>query len=375
MTPAPRQLDEVRCGKSSIMAEDHNLKNQATIRIVKRAILYGAGDLRLEEQPFESNALEPDQVCVQTEVTALSTGTDLGNYLGLSTDVPGAPGYPRPVGYSNVGTVRETGASVQNFKSGNRVFSTRPHQSAYIARQNELIVPVPKGVSAEVASLTYLAQLGLSALRQARYEAGENVAVVGLGVIGLCTIALARAMGANVIGIANSPSRSALARRVGAKAAFDAPRGPSQADLQEVFGASGPDIIVLTANAWAAYETSMEMVRPGGRISVVGFPGRGQPAPAFNPLDPKWLYRKQLTLLGSGISPRVECEPSELRFNLRRNLEYILGLMESGSLPLQEIISHRLPADRMKEAYDLARDHDKTLTAAVFYWSALPALP
>ena len=60
-----------------------------------QAILYGAGDLRLEERPLLEAPLGPDQVLVETEVTALSTGTDLGNYLGDSTYVPGAPDYPR----------------------------------------------------------------------------------------------------------------------------------------------------------------------------------------------------------------------------------------------------------------------------------------
>ena len=54
---------------------------------------------------------------VQTEVTALSTGTDLGNYLGKSTDIPGAPDYPRAVGYSNVGIVRAVGSQVGNLRN------------------------------------------------------------------------------------------------------------------------------------------------------------------------------------------------------------------------------------------------------------------
>ena len=61
----------------------------------------------------------------------------------------------------------------------------------------------------------------------------------------------------------------------------------------------------------------------GGRISILGFPGRGEPLPDFNPLDPKWFYGKQLTLIGAGFSPRIECQPADLRFNLRRNLEYL----------------------------------------------------
>jgi hypothetical protein len=81
---------------------------------MKQAILYGARDLRMEEKALDIDSLTDQQVYVETEVTALSTGTDLGNYLGRSTEVPGAPDYPRAVGYSNVGVVRRVGSSVRD---------------------------------------------------------------------------------------------------------------------------------------------------------------------------------------------------------------------------------------------------------------------
>src|SRR5215831_4097627 len=131
---------------------------------MRQAILYGAGDLRLEEHPFPTGRLLADQALVQTEVTALSTGTDLGNYLGDSLHVPGAPPYPRTIGYSNVGIVQRTGPEFSGSKAGERVFSMKPHQSAFVAGSNELLVRIPDSVSSEQASLAYLTQLGLAAL-------------------------------------------------------------------------------------------------------------------------------------------------------------------------------------------------------------------
>jgi threonine dehydrogenase-like Zn-dependent dehydrogenase len=336
---------------------------------VRQAVLYGAGDLRIEERALDSASLDPDAVYVETEVSALSTGTDLGNYLGDSTYVPGAPDYPRPVGYSNVGVVRRVGSAVRRLAPGQRVFSMKPHQSAYIARDSELLVVIPPEVPSGAAALAYLTHLGLAALRQAGYQAGENVAVVGLGVIGLCTVALARAMGAKAVGIANSDLRVKAALEVGADAAMLADDPALERRLGEVFGEAGADLVILTANPWPAYRLSVAIARYGGRVSVLGFPGRGTPPPDFNPLDPQWFYGKQLTLLGAGYAPRVECLPSELRFNTRRNLEYILDLMARGALRFESLITHRFPAARMKEAYDLAAAHSKSLTVALFEWS------
>ena len=47
---------------------------------------------------------------------------------------------------------------------------------------------------------------------------------------------------------------------------------------------------------------------------------------------------------------------------------FILKAMATGALNLDSVISHRLPAARMKEAYELAKSHDKSLMAAVFDW-------
>jgi len=335
---------------------------------MKQAVLYGACDLRIEDVPLDADALQPGQVYVETEVSALSTGTDLGNYLGDTTYVPGAPPYPRWVGYSNVGVIRSVGQGVASLRPGMRVFSLRPHQSAYIAQESELLIPVPPAVSSEAATLSYLTHLGLASLRQARYEPGENVAVIGLGVIGLCTVWLARAMGAKVVGIANSSIRGESALQLGAHAAFRAEDPDIQKKLAEVFGEVGTDIVVLTANPWNAYRLAMETVRYAGRVSILGFPGRAQEPPDFNPMDARWVYGKQLTVLGAGFAPKADCRPADLRFNTRRNLQYILDLMAFHRPQLDSVISHRLPASRMKEAYELAKEHSKGLVAAVFDW-------
>ena len=141
--------------------------------------------------------------------------------------------------------------------------------------------------------------------------------------------------------------------------------------MRTYFHGADADIVILTSNSWDSYFLSLDLARFGGRVSILGFPGRGQNAPGRNPLDPSPFYSKQLTLLGAGSSPRIECAPQDVRFNLRRNLEYIFDLMASGRLPLESLITHRLPYTRMREAYELARLHSKELIASVFDWRVI----
>lgn len=327
---------------------------------IQKAIMFGARDLRFVTEDWSEAELGANDILVTTDVTALSTGTDLGNYEGRSTEVPGAPGYPRAVGYSNVGTVTAVGSKVTRWQSGQRVFSMRPHQSAFVASDADLLVEIPPQVNPDAASLAYLAQLGVAGMRQAHYEAGEHVAVSGLGVIGLCTVAVATAMGARVTAIGNSEFRNQLALQMGA----DRLLLSGSAAINDLKA----DLVVLTANPWPAFKDSVNAARYGGRISILGFPGRAQPEPDFNPLDASWLYAKQLTLMGSGFSPRSASEPYEIAFNLNRNLEMIFDYMRRGRLPLQDIITHRVVWNQMQDIYELALSRSKEMAAAVFDW-------
>ena len=134
--------------------------------IIKKAVLYGAGDLRIEDEFYDPETLKPRELFVRTEVTGFSTGTDLANYEGRSTEVPDAPDYPRNVGYSNVGIVESVGSEVTSLRPGDRVFSMKNHRSGYVADESEILVRVPRGVDVEQASLCYLVHLGVAAFRQ-----------------------------------------------------------------------------------------------------------------------------------------------------------------------------------------------------------------
>jgi threonine dehydrogenase-like Zn-dependent dehydrogenase len=177
-------------------------------------------------------------------------------------------------------------------------------------------------------------------------------------------VALAYSLGADVEAVANSAHRVELARKMQARQAWDA----ATLDPSTLFAGRGADVIVLTANTWAAYRTALEAAAPAGRIALLGFPGRAQPQPDFNPLDAHWVYGKQLTIAGAGFASRVECEPSDIRFNVRRSLEDIVARLADKRMDFAPLISHRIPAASMRDGYELALAHDKSLTAAVFLW-------
>ena len=171
---------------------------------MKVAMLHGPRDLRIEERPLDTDDLEPHELWIETEITALKIGTDRGNYEGAER-VPEAPDYPRGVGDSNLGTVRGVGSAVTRFKVGDRVATRAEHRSEYLIDEFASIVAVPEGVDSEDAVYSHLYTLSGLCYRKAQFAPGENVAVVGVGVLGLGAIALGPLFGARVVAVATAP--------------------------------------------------------------------------------------------------------------------------------------------------------------------------
>ncbi len=334
---------------------------------MKIAILHGPRDLTIEEQPLDTANLKPNEIWLETEITALKIGTDRGNYEGAE-QVPGAPDYPRWVGDSNLAVVRGIGSAVTRVQVGDRVVTRQPHQSEYVTAESESIVKVPDSVHPEDAVYTHLYALSAHCYRKAHFQPGENVAVVGLGVLGLGAVGLGPAFGARVVGLGNSPVRLEMAERMGAQAAYMSDDPDLEAKLDDFTNGVGIDLVILTANPWPAYRTSLQVVRPNGRVSIVSLLGRGEPPLDFNPLTMELFYAKGISIIAvSGAAGYLYPTP-ETRFASDRSGDHILSLMADGLLEPKRLITHRFHYTEMVKAYEMAYNRDKSMLGVIFDW-------
>jgi len=343
---------------------------------MKIPILYGPRDLRIEEQHLDTNNLKPDEIWIKTEITAFKIGTDRGNYEGAE-QVPGAPGYPRWVGDSNLGIVQGVGSAVSRVQVGDRVVTRQPHQSEYITKESASIVKVPAGSHPEDAVYAHLYALSAHCYRKAHFQAGEYVAVVGLGVLGLGAVALGPLFGAQTVGLGNSPIRLEMAERMGARSAYMSDDPALQAKLEAFTNGVGIDLVILTANPWPAYRTSLQVVRPNGRISVVSLLGRGEPPLDFNPLAMEWFYSKGISIIAvSGpagyLYPNTAQHSSldtiQNRFAADHAATHVLSLMADGRLEPKRLITHRFHYTEMVKAYEMAFHRQKSMLGVIFNW-------
>lgn len=342
---------------------------------MKIAILHGPRDLRVEEQPLDTSNLGPDQIWVETRISALKIGTDRGNYEGAE-QVPGAPGYPRWVGDSNLGIVRGVGGAVTRVQVGDRIVTRQPHQSEYITDEAASLVRVPAGVADEDAVFAHLYALSAHCYHKAHFTPGETVAVVGLGVLGLGAVAIGPLFGGRVVAIGNSPLRLGMAQRMGAHAGLLYNDPDLSARLDEFTEGAGIDLVILTANPWPAYRSAVEIVRPNGRVAIVSLLGRGEAALDFNPLSMQYFYIKGISLIAvSGpagyLYPNDSANPMQMedRYAADRTAAHMLTLMADGRLQPSRLITHRFHYSQMAQAYEMAYAREKAMLGVIFEWS------
>jgi 2-desacetyl-2-hydroxyethyl bacteriochlorophyllide A dehydrogenase len=161
------------------------------------------------------------QVLVQTQVSAISPGTELLFYHGLVPEelqadstiaaLRDSPRFPFKYGYACAGCVIELGADVSRDLLGQRVFCFHPHESAFLARPEELI-PIPDAVDWENAVFLPNMETAVNFCMDAAPRVAETAAVFGLGIVGLLTCAiLAQYPLALLIGFDPLPHRRRLA--------------------------------------------------------------------------------------------------------------------------------------------------------------------
>ncbi|MCI4354024.1 MAG: alcohol dehydrogenase catalytic domain-containing protein [Thermoplasmata archaeon] len=218
------------------------------------------------------------------------------------------------------------------------------------------VLPLGPSVSWEEGALLEPAGCALTALRRVGFHAGDSVFVVGLGPVGLLYARLAHALGAGWIGGAElSPLRREAAERGGVDLAVD----PQDADgvrrkVRAATGDRGVDLAVVATGAPPAVGLAASLPRRGGTLNLFGLPESG------SRLD---VDLQQLYLRGVRVLPTYA--------TTERDLSDVHALLTSGRLHVRDIVTHRIPIERIAEAFDLARRPESALKVVV----TGPALP
>jgi threonine dehydrogenase-like Zn-dependent dehydrogenase len=154
---------------------------------------------------------------------------------------------PMPLGYSSAGVIVALGKNMRGFKVGQRVacagLNYAVHAEYNLVPRN-LLTPIPRKVDFESAAFTTLASIAMQGFRLAEPQIGENVAVIGLGLLGLLTAQIAAAAGCRVLGIDVDANKVRLAASLGLEAVA---RQNAESAAQTFTANRGFDAVIVCA--------------------------------------------------------------------------------------------------------------------------------
>jgi threonine dehydrogenase-like Zn-dependent dehydrogenase len=340
---------------------------------------------------YEEPELGLREIRIRTEFASPKHGTEMVGYRnepsarrpydpewGCVIPRPGGEG-PRnfPLGNMAVGIVAEVGPEVTRFGVGDRVFGHLPIRETHTVDE-EAVDPLPDGLEAEAVVCLDPAVMAL-AMRDAQVRLGDQVAVFGLGAIGLMATQMARIAGADrVIGVDPIEARRDVAITLGADAALDpladgdagmAIRRISGAARPKVeppdgarvlggyweaptqFGQRGVDVAIEASGSIPALQHAIRATRFGGTICMISY--YGGDAAGLRLGDEFHVNRQQL------VSARVESLPlrDSPAWTLERLVEVALGWLTSGRLRTEGIVTPVVPFEESVEAYREIDEH------------------
>lgn len=267
---------------------------------------------------------------------------------------------PIPLGYSCAGKVIEVGEKVDKFTIGDRVACFRSgfatHAEINVIPEN-LAVKIPEDLSFEEASFVTLGGITLHSVRCADVKLGENVVVIGLGLLGLIGIQLLKSSGCNVFGIDIDPNKLKLAKELGVDG-FAKPDEDINYDVDRFTQGNGADAVIIFASTKSnePIEMAAEIARERANIIVPGMVGLNIPRKTF--------FEKELNLVVSRSSgPKIyESKTvkeeqnkyiSYVRWNERRNMQEFLILVKKGKVNLSKLITHHFKISEALNAYEI----------------------
>lgn len=326
------------------------------------AVLTGIRGMDVRELPTPELAGPKD---VKIRVTTVGVcGSDI-HYYTTGRIGSQVVHYPYSVGHEGAGIVEAVGSQVTRVKPGDRIavdpaiscfecdqcLAGRSHTcrkllflgcpgqvpgclSDYLVMPEESCYPLPAGLSLTQAALSEPLAIGVYAVHRSIPMAGAKVGILGSGPIGLCVLASALSEGAAGVYVTDKiDARLAVAR--GAGAAWTG--NPEKEDVVADIAAAEPlglDIVFECCGQQAAMDQAVQMLKPGGKLMLVGIPEEDRVSFSIDQ-----LRRKEICIQ-----------------NVRRQegcVQETLDKMASGQLDVDFLVTHRFPLDRVKEAFDL----------------------
>jgi predicted dehydrogenase/threonine dehydrogenase-like Zn-dependent dehydrogenase len=343
------------------------------VRTTHSVISIGTEKMKVEQARMnllQKARARPDQVR-----KVLDTARNLGWKAALEK-VRNRLETPTPLGYSAAGVVLEVDPLNTRFRVGDRV-ACGGNECAFhaevLALPDLLVAPVPAGVENWQAAYTTLSAISLQAVRQLEPQLGDQVLVLGQGLVGLLVTNLLRTAGARAMAVDLLPSRRPLSHAMGAEKVVILGEEILTDEVRAWTDGYGVDAVVICTATLSntPIEQAAEAARDRARVVIVGNTRAD--------LEWKTFYEKELEIrysraYGPGrYDPSYEWGGSDypigyVRWTEQRNFQACLHLMAKGQINLAAITTRREPFERALAVYqDLMQEGAKDVGVVLEY--------
>jgi len=334
--------------------------------------LYRFNDLRVEEEPIPD--ISDEEILVKVHACGICTGETMPWYIERKA--------PLVIGHEPAGVVEKVGAKVRDFQVGDRVFvhhhgpcmkckyclrgdhvqcTQWKDKGIYPGGLSEYIkvtrnslgdtLKLPEGVSFEEATLIEPVACVVKSLKRSMIKEGDTMLVIGLGVMGILHIILARCYGVSKIAGADKIRyRLEAAKRAGADIVVDVTSEDLKEAMLSFTDGKGPEIVIVGPGYVEVIQQAIDIVSAGGTVLI------------FTPVNPgsrlqldiNQIYFKDISLV-----PSYSCGPEDTK----QALEHIYN----GHIDSSLVITHTFPVDKAPEAYRLVSQADASLKVIVTF--------
>jgi len=281
------------------------------------------------------------------------------------------------LGHESAGEVVAVGKNVKSLKIGDKValepgktcgkcefcksglynlcpdvefFATPPYHGVltnYVAHPEDMCFKLPENVSTVEGALVEPLSVGLHATGQGGVKLGDTVVIFGVGCIGLCSLLSSKARGAStIIAVDVLGKRLEKAKELGATHVINAREVNVIEEIMKITDGKGAHVVLETAGNVITVQQTVDAVKRGGTIVMVG-------------MAPQDIIEFNFA--------RLMNKEAQIKtvFRYRNLYPVAINAIASGAIDIKRIVSHEFDFENTKEAFDFVISNPKDVIKAV----------
>jgi 2-desacetyl-2-hydroxyethyl bacteriochlorophyllide A dehydrogenase len=324
--------------------------------------------VQLREEPLDPDEMGSHEVLIESLYSLISAGTELACLSGEEFWFP----LPGDTGYCNVGRVVAAGEDVEGFAPGDVVLNYGKHQRYNCIADDKFLLKPPEWIDLRLVPLTRLATVAFTALRVSNIELGDDVGVVGLGLVGNLAAQLAGLQGGRVIGIGHRDGRIELARTCGIDHTINSHVEDVKARVKELTNGAGVRTLIDSTGSPQTIAEGLDWIAQMGELVLLAESRGRSEAQVGDVFNHVFMYGwGSISIKGAHEWQFPTMHSPYVKHSFERNSQLVWQLCHEGRLKLDELISHVVRPEEAPEAYEALRTKQPDYMGVLFDWDAM----